>query len=57
LRPYEVKPEVEVAEGEPILAAERADRLERVPRLVAAAPAAPFVGETSQRVEDRVEVG
>src|SRR5205814_1824127 len=57
LRPYEVQAEVEVAELEPRFAAEPLDRLERVPRLPGAAPAALLVREARERVEDAVEVG
>ena len=49
--------EVAVAEPEPRLAAELAGRLERVPGLVGAAPAALLVGDARERVEDAVEVG
>ena len=45
-----------VAEREPVFATERANGLERLPRLIGATPAAPLVGETRERVEDRVEV-
>ena len=57
LSPHEMEPQVAVAEREPVLAAERAGRLECAPGLVAAAPAAPLVGDARERVEDRVEVG
>ena len=52
----EMDAEIEVAEPEPALAAELATRLERVPRLVRAAPAACLVQPAGERVEDRVEV-
>ena len=54
---HEVQADVAVAEPEPGLAAELRDRLERLPRLAGAAPAALLVGEPRQRVEDAVEVG
>ena len=57
LRADEVQPEVEVAELEPVLAAELADGLERVPGLVRAPPAALLVVQPGERVEDRVEIG
>ena len=53
----EVEAQVEIAEPEPRLPAERAHGLEHAPRLVRAAPAAALVVETGERVEDRVEVG
>ena len=56
LRAHEMEPEIAVAEREPVLAAERADRLERVPGLAAPPPAALLVGEAGERVEDRVEI-
>ncbi len=57
LRADEVEPEVEVAELEPVLAAELADGLERAPGLVRAPPAALLVVQPGERVEDRVEIG
>ena len=51
-----MQPEVAIAEREPVLAAEPADGLERVPGLVAAPPAALLVGKARERVEDRVEI-
>ena len=58
LRPHEVEPEVAVAELEPrLVVAERPGRVERVPRLAAAAPAALLVVEVGERVDDAVEVG
>ena len=49
--------EVAVAEPEPALAGELGHRLERVPRLRRAAPAALVVGDARETVEDAVEVG
>ena len=57
LRADEVEPQVEVAELEPGLAAEPADRLERAPGLLRAPPAALLVVQSGERVEDRVEIG
>ena len=57
LRAHEVEPEIAVAEPEPVLAAERGDRPERLPRLACAAPAALLVVQPGERVEDAVEVG
>ena len=57
LGPHEVEPEVAVAEPEPVLAAERGDGPERLPRLARAAPAALLVVQPGERVEDAVEVG
>ena len=57
LRPDEVEAEIAVAEPEPVLAAERGDRPERLPRLAGAPPAALLVVEPGERVEDAVEVG
>jgi hypothetical protein len=48
--------DVAVAEQEPRLAAQARHRVERVPRLVGAPPAALLVREPGQRVEDRVDV-
>jgi len=48
--------EIAVAEREPVLTAERADRLARVPGLAAAPPAALLISEAGERVEDRVEI-
>ena len=53
---HEMEPEITVAEREPVLAAERADRLERLPGLAAPPPAALLVREAGERVEDRVEI-
>ena len=50
-------PEVAVAEREPRLSAERLDRLERLPRLAGASPAALLVVQPGQRVQHRVEIG
>src|SRR5215210_2083053 len=44
------------AEAEPVLPAERGDRLQRVPGLARASPAAFLVVEAGERVEQRVEV-
>src|SRR5215210_5360326 len=44
-RADEMEAEVEVAEAEPVLAAERGDRLQRVPGLACASPAAFLVVE------------
>src|SRR5262245_41206909 len=52
----EVKPEVAVAEPEPVLAAELRDGRERVPRLVRSSPAAFLVGDPGERVEDAVQI-
>src|SRR5436190_2621509 len=52
-----MKPEVAVAEPEPVLAAECRDRLQRVPRLVRAPPAALVVVQPGEGVEHAVEVG
>src|SRR5262249_13404661 len=57
LRANEVKADVTVTEAEPVLTAEPADGLERVPGLVRAPPAALLVCDTGERVEDAVEVG
>src|SRR6188472_2913618 len=48
--------EIAVAEREPVLSAQPADRLESAPGLVAPSPAAALVGNAGERVEDRVEV-
>ena len=52
-----MEPEVAVAEPEPVLAAERGDCAERLPRLSGAAPAALLVVQAGEGVEDAVEVG
>ena len=57
LGPDKVEADVAVAEPEPRLAAERADRVERVPGLVRSAPAALLVVQSRERVQDAVEVG
>ena len=57
LRADEVEAEVAVAEPEPVLAAERRDRAERLPGLARPAPAALLVVQAGERVEDAVEVG
>ena len=57
LRPDEMQPEIPVAELEPRLATEIADRLEGVPGLVGSPPASFLVVQVGERVEDRVEVG
>src|SRR5205814_5566631 len=56
LRPDEMEPDVAVAETEPRVAAEASRLLERVPRLVRAAPAALLVAEAGEPVENAVEV-
>ncbi len=56
LRPDEVETEIAVAEPEPVLAAERRDRLEGAPALVRAAPTSLLVVQAGQRVEDAVEI-
>ena len=53
----QMKPEVAVSELEPVLTADRRDDLQRVPRLVRAAPAASLVRDVRERVEDAVEIG
>ena len=58
LRPDEVEAEVTIAELKPRLrVAERLRSVESVPGLPAAAPAALFVVDVGERVDDRVEVG
>ena len=57
LRADEMDAEVEVAEGEPRLPAERRDAPEHAPRLSRASPAALVVVDACERVHDRVEVG
>ena len=57
LRADEMEAEVEVAEHEPALAAPGARRLERLPGLAGAPPAALGVVEPGEAVEHRVEVG
>ena len=54
---HEVETDVAVAEPEPVLASPRRGRLERVPRLVGAAPTALSVDQPGERVEQAVEVG
>jgi hypothetical protein len=48
--------QVAIAEAEPRLAAEGGNRLERLPRLAGAAPAALLVVHAGQRVKDGVEI-
>ncbi len=57
LRPDEVEAEIAVAEPEPVLAAERRDRAERLPGLAGPAPASLLVVQAGEGVEDAVEVG
>jgi hypothetical protein len=49
--------DVAVAQPEPALAPEVVDRLEGVPRLRGAAPAALVVGKAREAVENAVEIG
>ncbi len=57
LRPDEVEAEIAVAEPEPVLAAERRDRAERLPGLAGPAPASLLVVQAGEGVEDAVEIG
>ncbi len=57
LRAHEMESEIAVAEHEPPLAAPRARRFERLPRLTGAAPAPLGVIEAGDCVQHRVEVG
>src|SRR4029077_2342315 len=54
---HQVQPDVAVAELKPRLSSELCDCLEGMPGLACATPAAFFVGETGERVEDAVQIG
>ncbi len=57
LAAHEVQTDVAITEPEPRLAAERGDRVERLPALAGPAPPTLFVGEARERVEDAVQIG